>query len=343
MSAFKFETMSAADAAGYGASDSLSFDGGSAAGVTVLYAADHVTLASAGRSMDFSTAIEGQPGARFADGSMLYVGGSGGDSAQGAAGADGLYGGPGGDSLDGGDGGDVLQGNQGDDHLDGGLGADVIYGGQDNDTIHVATAASTASDTNFANGNKGDDIIVGGPGADTLLGGQGADVIDGSAGANFLDGNLGDDIVTGGPGNDTLLGEGGQDLLTGGGGADIFVFAAGSSDAAAQLPDTILDWSPVDHIRLDGVAVKFTAVAAAMTAGYSYGGYEYPGTNDTSYSATLGQANSAFRADPTLTVAAGQVGGDVVLFVDVNGDHAADLAIILSGASLADVSAASFV
>ncbi|MBW8815444.1 MAG: hypothetical protein JF588_18640 [Caulobacterales bacterium] len=353
MSAFKFETMSASDAAGYGAGDSLAFDGANAAAVTVLYASagDHVTLAYAGRSMDFSTAIEGQGGAHFADGSTLYVGGSGADTATGGAGNDALYGGTGADSLNGGDGADMIQGNQGADNLAGGLGNDVIYGGQDNDTIHVGAVAgqgqaalvSPASETNFANGNKGDDVLVGASGSDTLLGGQGGDVLDGGDGNDFLNGNLGDDIITGDNGNDTLAGEGGQDFLTGGDGSDTFVFAAGSSDAAAALVDTVLDWSTADHIRLDGVAVKFASVAPAVTPGYSYGGYEYPGTMDTSYSGTMGQANTALHADPALTVVAGQVGSDVVLFVDTDGDHTADLAITLSGASLADVSAASFV
>jgi Ca2+-binding RTX toxin-like protein len=345
MSAFKFETMSAGDAAGYTSADSLSFDGANAASVTVLYASagDHVTVSYGARSMDFSTAIEGQPGAHFADGSMLYVGGQGADSAAGTAFADGLYGGAGGDSLDGGDGGDVLQGNQGDDRLDGGLGNDVIYGGQDSDTIHVGVATSAASETNFANGNKGDDIIVGAAGNDTLLGGQGNDVIDGGGGNNVLDGNLGDDIISGGTGNDTLLGEGGQDFLTGGGGVDTFVFGAGSSDAKNAQLDTILDWNAADHVRIDGIAVKFASVAPLVTGGYSYGGYDYPGTPDTSYPATMTQANNAMHGDPSINVVAGQVGGDVVLFVDVDGDHTADLAITLSGASLNAVSAANFV
>jgi Ca2+-binding RTX toxin-like protein len=353
MSAFRFETMSASDAAGYGAGDSLAFDGANAAAVTVLYAAagDHVTISYGARSMDFSTAIEGQAGAPFADGSQLFVGGVGADTATGGAGNDALYGGAGADSLNGGDGADMLQGNQGEDNLAGGLGNDVIYGGQDNDTIHVGAVAgpgqaplvSPASETNFANGNKGDDIVVGAAGADTLLGGQGNDVLAGGDGNDFLNGNLGDDIITGDNGNDTIAGEGGQDFLSGGDGADTFVFAAGSSDAPNQLVDTIMDWSAADHIRLEGVAIKFAPVAPPVIPGYSYGGYDYPGMVDTSYGGAMGQANNAMHADPALSVVASQVGTDVVLFVDVNGDHTADLAITLSGASLADVSAANFV
>src|SRR5205085_1557272 len=155
----------------------------------------------------------------------------------------------------------------------------------DNDTIHVGAVAgagqaalvSPASETNFANGNKGDDIIVGAAGADILLGGQGSDMVSGGDGNDFLNGNLGDDILNGDAGADTLQGEGGQDILTGGDGADTFVFAAGSSNAAIQQVDVIMDWSSADHLRLDGVAVKFAAVSAAVTPGYTSGGYDYPG------------------------------------------------------------------
>jgi Ca2+-binding RTX toxin-like protein len=344
MSAFRFETISVQDAAGFGATDTLQFGGANAAQVAVLFVGDHVNIAFDGRSMDFGAGIEGQTGTRFADGSMLYVGSAAADSVAGTAFGDGLYGGLAGDSLDGGDGADLLQGNQGDDVLAGGLGADVAYGGQDNDQIRLAVAASSADETNFANGNKGDDVIVGGPGRDTILGGQGGDVLAGGAGGDFLNGNLGDDIVGGDAGDDTIAGEGGADFLSGGDGADLFQFAAGSSNAAARQLDTIQDWTSVDHVHIDGARAGFAAVTAPLVPGYSSGGYSYgPMPGDDSYDAMLGQANAALAGDPTLGVVAAKVGEEVILFADTDNDRMADLAILLQGATLFDVTAANLI
>lgn len=344
MAVFKFETISAQEAAGFSAADSLQFDGAGANQVTVLYAADHVNISFAGRAMDFGVGIMGQTGTRFADGSTLYVGGTGADTAAGTAFGDGLYGGTGGDTLDGGDGGDLLQGNQGADSLMGGAGSDAIYGGQDDDQIRVSAAASGAGEANFANGNKGDDIVVGGAGLDTLLGGQGNDVVAGGDGGDFVNGNLGDDILSGDGGDDTVSGEGGTDYLTGGDGQDLFVFAAGSSSAAAGIIDSVLDWTSGDRIHVEAAQHGFASISAPMTPGYSYGGYNYgPMPGDESFSAMMTQANATLAADPALGIVAAKTAFDVIVFVDVDGDHMADLAIQLANATLSDISATNFV
>lgn len=343
MSGFRFETITPGEAAGFGAGDTLTFDGANASQVTVLFAADHVTLQYAGRSMDFGLGLMGQTGTRLGDGSMLYVGDGAADSVAGTALGDGLYGSAGGDSLDGGDGADLLQGNQGDDSLMGGAGSDVAYGGQDNDRIQLAAPTSSAAETNFANGNKGDDAIAGGPGQDTLLGGQGADNVSGGGGGDFVNGNLGDDILNGEGGDDTLSGEGGADMLSGGDGADVFAFAAGSSNAALGQTDVILDWSGVDHIRVDGAQAGYAEITAPMIPGYRYGGYNYgPMPGDESYGAMLAQANQTLAMDPSIGIVAAKVGFDVIVFADTDNDRMADLAIVLAGATLTDVSAANF-
>jgi Ca2+-binding RTX toxin-like protein len=343
MSAYRFETIAAGEAANFGPADTLSFDGTNAAQVTVLFAADHVTLQYAGRSMDFGSGIQGQQNVRLADGSELYIGTNNPDSVSGTAQNDGLYGGAGADTLDGGDGGDLLQGNQGDDSLMGGAGSDIAYGGQDNDTIRLAAFNAGGTETNFANGNKGDDVVAGGPGADILLGGQGSDIVSGGDGADFVNGNLGDDILGGDAGDDTLSGEGGADFMTGGDGADLFLFAAGSSNAGLQQLDQILDWSSADHIRIDGVRAGYAEVTAPMMPGYMYGGYDYgPTPGDESYAALLALANQTFAADASLGTIAARSGFDVIVFADTDNDRMADLAIVLAGASLTDVSATNF-
>jgi Ca2+-binding RTX toxin-like protein len=343
MSGYKFETIGPGDAANFGPGDTLTFDGTNASQVTVLFAGDHVTLQYASRSMDFGAGLQGQQNVRLADGSMLYVGTNNPDAVSGTAQNDGLYGGAGGDTLDGGDGGDLLQGNQGDDSLMGGAGSDIAYGGQDNDTIRLAVGDAGGTETNFANGNRGDDIISGGPGADILLGGQGGDIVSGGAGADFVNGNLGDDILGGDGGDDTISGEGGADFLSGGDGADVFLFAAGSSNAAVEQTDQVMDWSSADHIRITGAAAGYAEVTAPMTPGYMYGGYDYgPMPGDESYSALLALANRTFAGDPSLGIVATRSGFDVIVFADTDNDRMADLAIVLAGASLTDVSASNF-
>jgi Ca2+-binding RTX toxin-like protein len=352
MANFRFDTIGVSDAMTFnGAADTLSIPGANAAQITVLYAAatadtaEHVTLVVGGQSVDFGTGLYGDTDTRLADGSMLFVGGAGAEQANGTALNDGLYGGQGGDSLDGGDGGDLLQGNQGGDRLDGGLGSDAIYGGQDNDTIHVGVQASPAGETNFANGNKGDDVVLGGAGADLLLGGQGADVVDGGAGDDFLDGTLGDDLVTGAAGADTVLGEGGADMLGGGPGDDRFVFAAGSSDAGAKLVDTIIDFEPGDRIHFDGASLSFGSVSAPppVMGGY-YGGYggDY-GVVANGYADMLARANAAMAGDPSLDIVAADTNEGLVVFADTNGDDQADLAVMIPGLTLAELSGATFV
>jgi len=56
----------------------------------------------------------------------------------------------------------------------------------------------------------------------------------------------------------------------------------------------------------------------------------------------LALANQTFAADPTLGIVAVRSNFDVVVFADTDGDRMADLAIVLAGASLTDVSAANF-
>ena len=351
MATFTFETVSITDAANFSAAtDTLAFSGVNGAQITVLYLAatattpEHVTVSFGGRSVDFGTGIYGEQDTRLADGSMLYVGGPSGDSLMGTAFGDGLYGGLGGDTLNGADGQDLLQGNQGADVLDGGLGADAIYGGRDDDNITLGPAGST--DANWANGNRGADVITGAAGADTILGGQDNDALSGADGDDLLVGNLGDDVVNGDAGADTLIGEGGVDVLTGGAGSDAFLFGAGSSSAAERLVDQVLDWSALDRIHIDGAQAGYVEIAPAapmmMGGGYGYGGYDPPPQPDTGYGAMLARANEQMAANPAVGIVAARVDLDVVVFADINGDHAADLAIVLSGATLTDISAANF-
>ena len=338
-------------------------------GRTIAFSTDLAQVAKAG-------------GLVMADGSQLYIGDTGADRFAAGAGDDGLYGGPGTDSLNGGAGRDLLQGNGGDDVLTGGEGPDSLYGGQGNDVIYasrdVGGVAGEAGD--WANGNAGDDEIIGGQGHDTLLGGQGDDFIGGGDGDDYLSGDLGNDELIGGEGWDTLVGGAGDDTLSGGfgpnflaggdgadllisrgpiaatmdggAGSDTIVAASAAKDlifggegrdrfevVAQADPSKIVDaeirdWEVGDTIHVAGVSIQTTA--AILPLSYS----EFV-AND--YATALSIANQHISAAGATYVAA-QVGGDVYVFADT-GDPAdgADLSILLTGRTLADISLTNFV
>jgi len=338
-------------------------------GRTVAFSTDLVQLSKAG-------------GLVMADGSQLYIGDTAGDRFTAGAGDDGLYGGPGDDTLNGGDGRDLLQGNGDDDILVGGAGSDTIYGGQGEDLIYTNRQDATVADEqgDWAHGNLGDDEIVGGAGADTLLGGQGADFVAGSDGNDYLSGDLGDDELLAGQGADTLQGGGGNDQLNGGFGADLLNGGDGDDQLVSQGPeastlnggagsDTLVtggagrdilsggegrdrfeivaktapsagveavvgDWEAGDQIHF--AAVSILSSSEILPRSYS----EFV-TSD--YATALSIANEHISATGAIYVAA-QVGNDVYVFADT-GDPAdgADVSILLTGRTLADIGLTNFV
>jgi Ca2+-binding RTX toxin-like protein len=250
--AYAFDTITAEQALNIRAGDTLTFNGGPARSVSVVYQSydplaltpevPKILVTFNGRTVAFSTDLAplSKVGALvMADGSKLYIGDTGDERVTGSAGDDGLFGGPGSDSLSGDDGQDLLQGNSGDDALVGGAGRDTIYGGQGNDTITTnrADAALVDEQGDWAHGNLGDDEIIGGAGGDTLLGGQGNDFIGGADGNDFLSGDLGDDELHGGMGWDTLVGGAGNDILQGGFGLDMLSGGDGDDRLVAQGPE----------------------------------------------------------------------------------------------------------
>lgn len=338
-------------------------------GRTVAFSTDLVALSKTG-------------GLVLGDGSQLYIGDLNTDQVTSGAGDDALYGGPGSDSLNGGAGGDLLQGNAGDDVLTGGEGGDSLYGGQGDDVIYasrlVGGVAGEAGD--WAHGNLGNDEIVGGAGNDTLLGGQGRDSITGGEGSDYLAGDLGDDRLAGGLGNDTLAAGDGDDRLDGGFGADSLSAGAGNDQLVSQGPDAsildggagddtivsvgagrdilfggdgadrfefvgkieppagieaeIRDWNSADSLHFDAVTVLGGASILPPT---------YSEFVTSSYEKAVLTANDHISATGASYVAA-QVGDDVYVFADTGDPQdGADIAILLIGRTLADISLANFV
>jgi Ca2+-binding RTX toxin-like protein len=319
----------------------------------------------------------------MADGSKLHIGDTSGERITFGAGDDGMYAGPGDDTMNGGEGRDLIQGNGGDDVLIGGLGADSIYGGQGDDIIYASrdTGGAAGEAGDWANGNLGDDQIAGGAGNDTLLGGQGNDFIGGGDGSDWISGDLGDDDLIGGLGNDTIHGGAGADqlqagfgadslnggdgedtlisqgpdasTLSGGAGADLIVSGGAGrdvvfggegrdrfefvakTDPSLGLEAEIRDWESGDTLSFPAVSILSTA-SSILPRSYS----EFVAG---SYAEALSIADEHISATGATYVAA-QVGSDVYVFADT-GDPAdgADIAIVLVGRTLADISLSNFV
>jgi Ca2+-binding RTX toxin-like protein len=132
--------------------------------------------------------------------------------------------------------------------------------------------------------------------------GDGSDQI---RGGNLADKLRGDD------GNDKIMGMGGADTLTGGAGADQFRYLFTSDSGLGTQADRILDFTDgtdkLDFRTLD---------ADPATAGRQALNY-------------IGSA--AFATNGTAQVRHVDVGGDTRVEVDLNGDGAADMHILLVG------------
>jgi Ca2+-binding RTX toxin-like protein len=227
MATYSFSTITDAQAAALTASDSFSFDQGTATDATVLYASPtEIDIILGGRTVAFSAAIAALSQANhltFPDGTTLVIGDGGDNKISGVTAA---FGGAGDDTISGGGvGAALIQGNGGNDSVSAfGGGFATIYGGQGNDSIIIASGSfgqPSAPGHNFVQGNKGDDTIFAlGNAFDTILGGQGDDIIQDEVGTNFLNGNLGNDTIIS-FGNDQVFGEGGDDSIQGRGAATV--------------------------------------------------------------------------------------------------------------------------
>ena len=162
--------------------------------------------------------------------------------------------------------------------------------------------------------------------------------ISGPAGGEFFDSPLGDGNF-GLAGPDTLHGLGGDDVLQGGQGVDVLEGGAGSDlfliSAAAGRMDTVIDWSSAD--RLSFVFGGGSLLTPAGTA------LNYVETTAGSFSAALATANAQIVGGVVEYVSV-QVGSDVIVFADSNGDHgAADDAVILRSQTLASIDASNII
>lgn len=196
-----------------------------------------------------------------------------------------------------------LFGGGGSDTLDGGEGRDHLTGGRGHDILYGR------SGNDYLKGGVGVDYLVGNTGNDTLEGGNGRDTLIGGRGRDFLKGGLHADTLLGGNGHDFLWGGYGQDTMTGGAGHDTFVFFESRDSQGTFNSDVITDFeSGVDRLNFDSVF---------------RGPYQFIGSD--AFSGTSGE------------VRAFSDGADTIVRVDVDGDGAGDMRIVLQNVASIDV------
>jgi Ca2+-binding RTX toxin-like protein len=348
MAQFTFETITPDQALAWQPLDSLVFDTGFAHLMRVAFLPGQAAISmTGGRTVTFGAGIAGEADLAFRSGGFAFVGTMNPDVLGGGPGGDAFFGGLGADLFNGEAGDDLLQGNQGFDTLSGGPGNDIVFGGQEEDAINLGVGAD---ERNFTNGNRGNDTITAAHGGDTILGGQGADQIFGGAGADLIFGNLGDDVIDAGAGADIILGDDGYDIMRGGTEGDLFVIPPGASVIDFVLSDRIVDWAPDDRIDLSVSGYGEIEATPPLPPQPPTGPYGYAPTMDgyaaapvDDFNVALGAAGQALAANPALGIVAAQAGSDVLVVVDTNVDHLADMAIILSNTNLGAVSEGNFI
>jgi autotransporter-associated beta strand protein len=177
-------------------------------------------------------------------------------------------------------------------------------------------AVQLGSSINFTvNGNSGADSIKIALGATgSLSGGVGTDVI---VGGNLVD------TINGGSDIDKIRGGGGADVLAGGSGADVFKYRNASDSGLGAAADNITDFvSGTDRINLTRIDTNpFLA-----------------GDQNFVFVDTV-----AFTNNGIAQVRWVDLGADLRVEADVNGDGVADMHILLQGAGLQTLTAADFV
>lgn len=151
---------------------------------------------------------------------------------------------------------------------------------------------------------------------------NGANAIEmkGGSGNDILLGGSGNDQIDGGAGNDVLFGRGGADTFTGGEGDDTFVI---ETDAvSAEAADIVLDFgNGADQLNFqpENDSTWFSKAAAVAE----------------SFDQALAAANAALETgEGDVRVNAQQVGDDLWVFGDTDGNGEADALVQLTGVAL---------
>lgn len=226
------------------------------------------------------------------------------ESAEGGNGHDILRGSDRNNRLFGGPGNDFFVGSQGEDAMDGGKGIDTVSYSALTDPVSVTLNGASSAVVKINGKDKNTLRSI-----ENLGGGAGADHLTGDSGDNLLWGGDGNDDINGGAGRDRIYGNGGADRLSGGAGADIFAWGkVGESGPDTGECDTILDFSPTDHDRLDFSEIDANSLVKGHQA--------------LTFSGAVPRAFSVwYRGEAEY----------LIVYADVTGDKTADLSVRLSG------------
>jgi Ca2+-binding RTX toxin-like protein len=203
------------------------------------------------------------------------------------------------DDLDGYAIGETINGREGNDKIYGNGGNDRLLGSDGNDTVEGGTGA---------------DELSGGNQNDTLRGGDSKDKLSGGDGADKLFGDKSDDTLSGGTGRDTLTGGLGRDVISGGADKDVFDFNSISESPDGSNRDVIESFQRgTDDIDLRTIDAK-TGVSGNN-------GFKFIGTD--SFKDVKGELRIK------------DLGSQVIVQADVNGNGNADFEIKVNAGSLA--------
>lgn len=216
-------------------------------------------------------------------------------------------------------GNDSLIGGAGNDVLDGGAGADTMNGGAGNDRYFVDNAGDVIIDSGGIDTvNSSISFALAGSLENLTLTGAAAINGTGNGGANVLVGNGAANVLLGLAGADTLRGGGGADVLVGDAGADVFDYdLVTDSGPASAARDTILGFDGAGVAGGDVIDLS-TIDANVLLAGnqaFTFLGHiQSPNPPSTA-------AGSVWLRDS---------GTNTILFANVDGDDAPEMAIIIA-------------
>jgi Ca2+-binding RTX toxin-like protein len=199
------------------------------------------------------------------------------------------------------------------------LNVETIRAGSAADTVRLLTAANG---TSVDLGGGADRLVLSSAGPNTLTvrdvesvvgGNPGDSVTVLGSGPAMVNGAAGSDTLTGGGGADRIIGGTGADEMTGGAARDLFIFRA-TADSSAAAPDHVTDFAA----GLDDLV--FQGMLQGSFAWRGSGGF-------------TGSGNSEARF----------VAASSTVLVDVDGNGTAEMAVDLTGGSLAGLSAKDFI
>jgi Ca2+-binding RTX toxin-like protein len=206
-------------------------------------------------------------------------------------------------------------GDAGDDHGDDHGGGHDDGGDDGHD--HEAEIIEGTNKSDTINAGGGPQEIYGGNGRDNINAQGGPDVAYGGNGRDMIYGGGGPDTLFGGNGRDILVGGRGMDMLTGGRGPDIFLYTA-PQDVPGHGPcdegrrETITDFNP-NNDKFDFVALGLEGFSDSAEGYHAW---------------------------------AEQEEDDTILYVDTDGnlegEHPAEMGIVLFGVDAGDLSGWNF-